>query len=240
MRDVRLLSLNSTAVRLCTLLLVASLVWSISPALLMAQSGRRAPKPNTPPPSATATTNPEPEGESESVPRGRAASRTNATQLSLLIYELDDPLLNAPLGSADYVFDGVMRRLRETPDVAITPGGKSDRKAARERAKNETDTFVVTMQLEEDTMTGQQSIGRADPATLILRYYVYAPRTGVLKTQGRVDQRPLRSTARVGGIRIPLPTPRGRTLSEFTLEQLGRDAADRIIASFNVRLPPEP
>ncbi|HVF87079.1 MAG TPA: hypothetical protein VM866_05785 [Pyrinomonadaceae bacterium] len=220
---------------------------SIFPALLMcagggatfAQSGRRAPKSNLPPsPPVTTATIPEPSGESESIPRG-SAPKANPAQVSLAVLEIDNPFLNSSYVDTDLIIASFVKRLSDSAMLSVKPGGKTDRKAARDRAKNETDTHVVAVELDEDSMNGRGSIGRTDPATLILKYYIYTPRTGSLKRQGRVDQRPYSGSTRIGRVRVPLPTPRGRVVQDYVLEQLGRDAADRVMAAFSVIPPPE-
>jgi len=207
----------------------------------VAQSGRRAPKSNlpqpppTPAPTSNATT-PEAQGESESISRG-ATKKTDPSQISVAALELDSPFLNVSYYYTDLVMASFLKRLSESATLSVKPGGKTNRKAARDRAKNESETFVVGVEFEEDSMTGRQSVGRTDPSTLILRYYIYAPRTGTLKGQGRMDQRPYSSSTRIGGMRLPLPTSRGRGAIEYMLDQLGSDAADRVMASLNV-IPP--
>ncbi|MBA3713597.1 MAG: hypothetical protein H0W76_14280 [Pyrinomonadaceae bacterium] len=207
-----------------------------------AQSGRRAPKSNLPqpppsPPTSNGTT-PEAQGESESISRG-ATKKTDPSHIPVAALEFDSPFLNVSYYYTDLVMASFIKRLSESATLSVKPGGKTNRKAARDRAKNESETFVVGVEFEEDTMTGRQTVGRTDPSTLILRYYLYAPRTGTLKGQGRMDQRPYSSSTRIGGMRLPLPTPRGRGMIEYVLDQLGRDAADRVMASLNVIPPPE-
>ncbi len=203
-----------------------------------AQSGRRAPKSNLPPsPPVTTTTIPDAAGESESVPRG-SVMKGKPAQLSLAVLEIESPFLNTSYIDTDLIIASFVKRLSDSAMLSVRPGGKTDRKAARDRAKNETDTHVVAVELDEDSMNGRGSIGRVDPATLILKYYIYMPRTGSLKRQGRVDQRPYSGSTRIGRVRVPLPTPRGRVTQDYVLEQLGRDAADRVMAAFSVIPPP--
>ncbi len=161
--------------------------------------------------------------------------------LTLAVYEFDDPLIDTFLTSR-IVSEGFLNRLKDAPQVSVTVGGKITRKDAAARAKNESEAHVVVLQLEESSaIGGRESIGQVDPATLVIKYYVYAPTSGTLLHVGRVEQRPYQQTARVGGVRIPVPTPvpRGRLAIDYTLEQAARDTAERVLARFHIRLPPE-
>lgn len=200
-----------------------------------AQSGRRAPKSSTPLPTPTETST----GVSES--NSKPANQSAKPLLSLAVFEFDDPFLETFLTSR-IALDGFLNRLKDAPDVSVVIGGKITRKDAAARAKNETEAHVVVLQLEESAAVGgRETIGRVDPATLVVKYYVYAPTSGTLKYVGRVEQRPYQQAARVGGVRIPLPSPvpRGRVASEWTLEQAARDAAEEVLARFQIRLPPD-
>lgn len=240
------LLLRSSVSLVCGSFFLALMLWAMSGAAL-AQSGRRAPKSNLPPPPPTPTTTTTTtktaaeEGESESIPRG-STPKANPAQLSLAVQEIDSPFLNTSRYYTDVVIASFMKRLSDSAMLSVKPGGKTDRKSARDRAKNENETHVVAVELDEDSMMMNRrgSIGGSDPAALILKYYIYAPRTGSLTRQGRVEQRPYSSSARIGGIRIPTPSPRGGRIGhDYVLEQLGQDAADRVMSHFNIIPPPD-
>lgn len=218
---------------------------SLLPALFagpsFAQSGRRTQggRQGTSP---AATPAPAPEEESESKPRARATKGTSAPVVSFAVYRMDDALSAIPFNVSDIVMDGFLRRLGQSPVVSVVQGaGRLTRGEARERAKKEKDVYTVLLHLEEESAErGIESAGQADPRTLVLRTYVYAPITAALKFQDRVYQRPYRPRASVGGIGLPLPTARaGRFPAEYQLEQAARDAADRLMSHFNVIPPPE-
>lgn len=203
---------------------------------IAAQSGRRAPKSNTPLPPPAETPAP---GSASTT--GTTAKQPPKPSLKLAVFEFDNPLINTYL-EASIIARGFLDRLKDAPGVSATGGGKITRKEAAARAKNETEAHVVVLQLEESSaIGGRESIGQIDPATLVVKYYVYAPTSGTLLYVGRIEQRPYQPTARVGGIRIPVPTPvpRGRRVSDLTLEQAARDTAERVLARFFIRLPPE-
>ena len=79
-----------------------------------------------------------------------------------------------------------------------------------------------------------------DSRRLVVKTYVYTPKTADLKFTDTVYQRPYHDTARVGGIPIPVPTRRIEQYpSQLQLEQAARDAADRLMQRFGVTLPPD-
>jgi hypothetical protein len=122
--------------------------------------------------------------------------------------------------------------------VEVTDGGKGGRGEARARAKKEEKAYVVLFQLEEQP--GDMSVGRADSRTLIIRTFVYTPKTGDLKFTDTIFQRPAYDSVGVGGVRVPVPTRRiERYPSQRELEQAARDAADRLLSRFQVTPPPE-
>ena len=202
-----------------------------------AQSGRHGPKPAaTPTPSPEAT----PQGESESVPRGRAPKPADVVA-SFVVMDYEDAFVGVDFRAREDVMDSFMHRLGQARAVAASYQGHGNRKEARDRAKAERDAYVVLFEINEDTMAGgAPGIGQADTRRLVIKTYVYAPKTGDLKFTDTVYQRPYRETARIGGIPIPVPTRRIEQYpSQLQLEQAARDAADRLMQRFGVTLPPD-
>jgi hypothetical protein len=206
---------------------------------------RRAPRPAaTPAPAPTpAPTQEGGESESESRPRGGAAAKDPAVIASFIVMEYDNPMMSLDYMARDDIWKEFVERLSKSRAVSVSQEGKATRTQARDRAKAERESFVVLFQLEEerDSM-GDASIGRVDSRNLLLKTYVYEPRTGNLKFADTIYQRPYRDTARVGGVRVPLPTGTRRIErypSQRQLEQAARDAADRLMSRFNVILPPD-
>ena len=138
----------------------------------------------------------------------------------------------------DGVAAAFVKRLGQSSSIEVTDGGKGNRSTARERAKKEEQAFVVVFSLEEQG--GQMSVNQVDSRTLVLRTYVYTPKTADLKYADTMFQRPHQETARIGGVRVPVPTRRPeRYPSQNELEQAARDAADRLLGRFSVTPPPE-
>ena len=204
---------------------------------------RRAPRPAaTPTPEPTPTPE-EARGESESVPRGTGTKKDPAVVVSFLILENDNPMMSLDYMARDDIWKEFLERLGKSRAVSVTQGGKATRGEALKRAKLERETYVVLFEMQEERdMGGDASIGRVDSRNLLLKTYVYAPQTGSLKYADTIYQRPYRDTATIGGVRIPVPGgSRGieRYPSQRQLEQAAREAADRLLARFNVVLPPE-
>ena len=198
-----------------------------------AQSGRKGQKSSAPPPAES-----EPQGESESGPKRDASKKPDALA-SFVVMRADDGVLTAvdPL-ARDGVAQTFVRRLGASAVVSVTDGGAGRRQDARARAKEQSTAYVVLFQMEEEGYGA--GAGRVDSRTLVIRTYVYTPKTGDLKYTDTIYQRPYRPTARVGGVNIPVPT-RGieRYPSQRELEQAARDAADRLLARFHVSPPPD-
>jgi hypothetical protein len=204
---------------------------------------RRAPRPAaTPTPAATPEAKPAGESESESVPRGTSAKDPVAV-VSFAVMEYDNPMMSLDYMARDDIWKEFLERLGRARAVSVSQGGKGTRGQARERAKSERDTYVVLFQLEEEReMMGDARVGRADSRSLLLKTYVYAPKTGDLKYADTIYQRPYRETSTIGGVRVPVPGGSRRIErypSQRQLEQAARDAADRLMSRFGVTPPPD-
>jgi len=209
---------------------VALILLAVCVAVVGAQSGRHSQKTSTQPlPEAT------PQGESESKPAG--SSKPSDALVSFVVMEYNGTLMGMSSMSVDDLTDIFARRLGQPKAVSVTRAGRGGRSQARERAKKETDTYVVLFQVDEDTM----SPGNRNDYTILVRTYVYEPKTGALKFADTIYQRPYRSTTSIGGVRIPLPTSRRieQYPGQLQLEQAASDAADRLMSRFHVAPPPE-
>lgn len=218
-----------TARLLLTLALVAAcgaVVWSA------AQSGRRTPKPAQPVPAAT----PEGAGESESQSRPKKKTATGPT---FIVSQLDNPFLQIAYITPESMVAAFARRLSDSNAAEVVHGSKLTRQEARDRAKNEKDAFTILVSIEDEAdEAGREVMGELNPRRLAVRLFVYEPRTAQIKYQDRLVQRPYRPAARVGGIRIPVPAPRTSIPTRDEVEQVARDAADRLLIRFGIR-PPE-
>jgi hypothetical protein len=186
-----------------------------------AQSGRKAQKPLGLPTEAPKPSDPA---------AAKAEAKKPEALVSFVVMRADDSGFIDPL-ARDGVASAFGQRLRQSSAVDVSDGGRGGRQQARERAKKEEKAYVVVLQL--DTQAGDMMGG--DASTLVIRTFVYAPKTGDLKYTDTIYQRPYRNTARVGGIPVPVPSRRvNRYPSQQELEQGARDAADRVLGRFQI------
>lgn len=220
---------SRAAARLAATLAILAAFVCLGASASSAQSGRKAQKPlglptEAPKPGDPAAKKPE--------------SKKPDALVNFVVVRYDTASIGIDPMARDGVAAAFGQRLRQTTSVDVTDGGKGGRGDARERAKKEEKAYVILFQLEEQP--GDMSMGQADSRTLIIRTFVYTPKTGDLKFTDTVYQRPAYDSARVGGVRVPVPTRRiERYPSQRELEQAARDAADRLLSRFNVTPPPE-
>ena len=207
---------------------LAALLMAFGAAGALAQSGRKAQKPLGLPTEKPTPTDP---ADRPAEPKRQEALVT--------FYVVKDDTLSVGWDSMarDSVAAAFVERLRQVGrDVEVKDGGKGRRQEARERAKKEEVAYVVFFQMDEGGMSDPTNMNARG---LVLRTYVYTPRTADLKYSDTVYQRPYRDTARVGGVRVPVPTRRTeRYPSQYQLEQAARDAADRLLSRFQITPPP--
>jgi hypothetical protein len=241
MRELQTLGGRGALGALLLVALASCALWAAAGAA--AQSGRR----RTPQQQPTAQPSPDasPQGESESESRPRPAGAKDSTALaSFIVMELDELTFGADYGMRADVVESFAARLRRTPSVSVSGGGRGSRGDARQRAKGETTAFVVLVALEDEYGGGgpnpgprgsQQERNRA----LAVRTSVFEPKTGALKYTDTIHQRPVRSTVGVGGIGLPIPTRTiGRYPAQLELRQAAHDAADRLLSRFSIIAPP--
>lgn len=188
----------------------------------VAQSGRRS---TTKPPTTTAPPVSEPK-EVEAKPK-------EAVQLQLLV-GIDEPDLfsNAPHYLSITVLDACLKRLDEVTGVVAQPAaGRMTRPDATKAAKQEKERFVVWLKFGSDVAdSGRQSGNATDE--IYVTYFIFEPATAKLVRSGRTSY----SMYKKGNVGISNPIPRrGGVYSEHAARELGREAADKILAAFEIR-----
>ena len=203
-----------------TMLLIALAVWSVQ-----AQSGRKHVKPA--PAAAVPTPTPEP------TPTPKKAEKP----AELLFYvgaDRTDSYAMLSYAYYDWAIRGCADRLRAGSSAGVDITDQSfSRGEAIKKAKSETKSYVVLLNLKFDNMA------RTD-TELILEYIVFAPGTAKIVTQGHSYLNANRAGPIIAG-----PTSRAPN-SEYYREQLirraGEDAGNRILKALHldVEIPRQP
>jgi hypothetical protein len=185
-----------------------------------AQSGRRAPK-SSPAPVPTPTPEPKPVEK-------KPAAETRASLSFIVGIDREAGFAMIPM----YFYDSVLRACADRLDdssVKVTVANREmNRGEAVKRAKAETESHLVWMQLRFDTA----SMSEADLREVYIDYWVFAPTTAKTVTNGRSYQQMYRG----GGV-IVMPRPGGRVnepYAEQLLKQAARDAAERILSAMDL------
>jgi hypothetical protein len=177
-----------------------------------AQSGRRAPKPLSPP-----TITP-PSEESEQPPSQKPTPKQQTLSAGM------EASLDIPLYMSDAVWNGFTERFNKVSLVVISGDKNMNRKEASDRAKKATESPVVLLQLSTQAVGG--NMGQVNFEDLVVNFTIFAPRTGKVSEQGRVYIGRNRS---VLGQRLPT----GRN-GESQLKEAGRETANRVLSLLHV------
>ena len=174
----------------------------------VAQSGRRAPKPNPAPV-------PTPQTDAEVTPKSSA--RDLKRRVSLLVGS--EPS-SKHLLSEDAIFEHVLNQLRQFNNVTTTSIGDIKRDRAVKRAKAETEAIVVLLQFDVDEFqSGTVILNSPD---LDVKVLVYEPKTGQKKFEGKVYYKA------VGGPMLKKDNWPTGTPIRMTTEAVGIEAAEQI------------
>jgi hypothetical protein len=187
---------------------------ALEPLEVEAQSGRRASKPSTPvtsnPPAPIITTeNPEPEvekplGTGELLSKVRLLVTRQPTSHHLL--------------SEDQIFASFVKQLNRYENIEATSIGDSREGQAVERAKAETEAFVILLRFDIDSFQNGTIITNSQD--LQIEYSVLAPGTGKRHTKGKVYFQG------IGGGRMRKQDWPNGTPIRITTEATGIEAAD--------------
>lgn len=183
-----------------------------------AQSGRRQPKP--PPAAPIPTPTPEP------TPTPKPPEKE--PEVGFIIgSDKIGTFHNFPISYYEAAMQGCADRIRSgsSADVSLAHGNMN-RGEAIKKAKGETKTYVVYMNLVLDNMTAQTY------DDLEIEYVVFAPQTAKVVTSGKTFLRALRK----GPIVVGPPSNRrsGALYREELIRQAGEDAGQRILKALNL------
>ena len=189
---------------------------------LMAQSGRKSNGGSSSTTTAPTT--------SVSGAKSTEKKATPAPKLQLLVgIERPEVFSNVPYYLYDTVLDNVVRRLGEAEIVFANSSGKTNRADAVKAAKQETTRWVVQLEVRSIyTDAGKQVKNNADE--LYVTYVAFEPETGKVKHSGQTRQHIYQNGR--GGISVP--SKNGPVYSEYSIKQTSIDAADRILADFDI------
>ena len=174
----------------------------------VAQSGRRAPKPNPAP-------IPTPQTDAEVIPVSNA--RELKRRVSLLVAR--EPS-SKHLLSEDAIFKDFLDHLGEFKNVTATGIGDTKRDKAVKRAKSETESIVVLLQFDVDEFqSGTVILNSPD---LDVKILVFEPRTGQKKFEGKVYYKA------VGGPMMKRDNWPNGTPIRMTTDGVGIEAAEQV------------
>src|SRR5258705_8711127 len=139
-----------------------------------AQSGRRGTKP--PPPTAPLITNENPSPEEKPLAPGQLP-----TKVRLLVARQPT---SKHLSSEDQIFASFVKQLNRYENIEATSIGDLKEGRAVERAKAETEAFVILLKFDIDSFQCGTIITNSQD--LAIEYAVLAPHTGKKQTKGKV------------------------------------------------------
>jgi hypothetical protein len=145
---------------------------------------------------------------------------------------------NVPYYLYDTVLENCIRRLGEAEIVFPTSAGHDmNRSDAIKAAKQETVRYVVLLEMgSEFADAGRSSSNSNNQDDLYVAYTIFEPETGKLKRAGRTHQH-IYQTGRGG---VTTPSKNSPVYSEYALRQAAREAADKILASFDIKVRESP
>ena len=193
-----------------------------STAVVAAQSGRRGGGKSTtpvPPPVPTTT-------ESQTKPKTSA-------RIQLLV-AVDEPsgFTRLPLAVPETVLETCMQRLgAAAKDVAaVAAPRRMTRAEAIKAAKAETTRYLVWLQVGDERDDYGADVSNQSTRVYVV-FTIFEPGTAKIKKSGRAQH----GSGKVGNVGVTIPT-RGAVYSDYALKETARQAADRILDAFQIRL----
>ena len=183
------------------------------------QSGRRSPKPRT-------VNAPIPEPDPTPAP---AASRQNSEPVLKFILGVDqyDSFSSVSLSAISGIRRNCAQRMEEREWIRVTVTQSSMlRSDAIKLAKAEKDSYVIWLQIREDTMSARQTGSRNNA---YIEFAVFAPETAKIMASG---------TTYPGGRNNVILGRRTSDMDEdYYLNKAARETADKIVSKFGLIAP---
>ncbi len=190
-----------------------------------AQSGRRSTGGTT----TTTTTTAAPTA-------AKTAEKKTATEFKLqLLVGINraDAFTITPYYVYDTLLADCIRRLSDAEIVFVNSGSNNmNRSAAVKAAKEETTRWVVSLEVKSFFAESGRQI-KPEQDELFVEFTVVEPVTGKIKRSGRT-QRHIYQSGR-GGNSLPT-TKGGPNYSEYSIKQAALEAADKILAGFDIKV----
>jgi len=193
---------------LAVFLLLFGVIWEAGEA--EGQSGRRTVKPSSPVSSTPAEPN-----ESSNPHSVKPAAGELPSKVRLLVARQST---SKHLHTEDQIFASFVKHLNEYENIEATSIGDTKEGQAVERAKNETEAFVILMKFDIDSFQSGTIIMNSQD--LQIEYSVLAPHTGKRQTKGKVYFQG------IGGGRLRKSGWPNGTPIRITPDAAGSEAAD--------------
>lgn len=196
------------------------------------QSGRRSPPVKSPSPVETPAPPPAPKPKADEKPSLKP-------EISLSIVSNIPESMRLQLVFPERVTGWVTERLRGSPLLEVASGGEGRMKEAQAMAKNSEGRFIVLLELEENPFAVPRAGGtRATAGEVWINFTVLEPGTGKIKQKGRSDLKPELLNRRGSVINDRNLCYPNLTREDYLLLEASQEAAERIMAGFNLPIPP--
>jgi|ERR1044071_3189295 hypothetical protein len=130
----------------------------------------------------------------------------------------------------DEAVDACVEELKKLQAIEAKGSGSRKRTAAMERAKNETDAYVLWLEIKlVDRVRTDRGVYVEEYISCV-NYYVFMPQTAKILTEGRVY--PGTQDISAGGAVLRLPTRNTRPHVTRELREIGRQVANRVRNKF--------
>ena len=139
---------------------------------------------------------------------------------------------NAPYYLSDTVLENCLARLAEVNEVVATsPGRHITRGDAAKMAKDETNRYVVLLQI-TDGLAGSSPQTRSGASELYVTYLILEPGSGKVKQSGRAHK----SIYPSGNVGVSGPARQSPVYSDYAIKQAARETAEKILEAFDIKV----
>jgi hypothetical protein len=156
-----------------------------------------------------------------------------APKIQLLVSIEDRNLLiGVPYYLSDTVLDNCVRRLNDAAEINATVARRSmTREEASTKAKAQKEAFVIFLQIESDIAPSAKQ-AKNGPDELYVRYTIFEPATARIKQWGRTHQQ-IYKTGQGG---VSTSSKNSAVYSEYALKQAAKEAAERALEAFEIKI----